>query len=64
MADTKTKTRPEKTWVSSETRQRTSQLALRLLPEERQKLEDEARRRGMRSTQQLILAQLQSVLDA
>jgi hypothetical protein len=56
--------RRTKTWVSSETRQRTSQISLRLLPEERQKLEEEARRRGLGSTQQLILAQLQSVLSA
>ena len=56
--------RRTKTWVSSETRQRTSQISLRLLPEERQKLEEEARRRGLGSTQQLILAHLQSVLSA
>lgn len=53
-----------KTWVSSETRRRTSQISLRLLPEERQKLEEEARRRGLGSTQQLILEHLQSVLSA
>jgi len=68
VSNTATETTPSqrrvKNWVSSETRQRTSQIALRLLPEERQKLEEEARRRGLRSTQQLILEQLQSVLSA
>lgn len=56
--------RREKTWVSSETRRRTSQISLRLLPEEREKLEEEARRRGLGSTQQLILQHLESVLSA
>lgn len=68
MADTVTETtgsrRRVKTWVSSETRRRTSQISLRLLPEEREKLEEEARRRGLGSTQQLILEHLQSVLSA
>ena len=52
-----------KTWVSSETRRRTSQISLRLLPEERRLLDEEARRRGLRSTQELILDHLKPVLD-
>jgi hypothetical protein len=68
MADTATvkttSSRRVKTWVSSESRRRTSQISLRLLPEEREKLEEEARRRGLGSTQQLILEHLRSVLSA
>jgi len=53
-----------KTWVSSEKRQRSTMLGLRLLPEERRLLDEEARRRGLRSTQELVLDHLKSVLTS
>ena len=54
----------QKTWVSSEKRQRSTILGLRLLPEERRLLDEEAQRRGLRSTQELVLDHLKSVLTA
>jgi hypothetical protein len=45
----------------SETRRKSDQIALRLQPEQRRFLESEARRRGLRSAQELILLQLESV---
>jgi len=39
-------------------------LGLRLLPEERWLLDEEARRRGLRSTQELVLDHLKSVLTS
>lgn len=53
-----------KNWVSSEKRQRSTLLGLRLLPEERRLLEEEAERRGFRSAQELVLDQLKPVLTA
>lgn len=51
-----------KTWVGSEKRQRSTLLGLRLLPEERRLLDEEAQRRGLRSTQELVLEHLRPVL--
>ena len=45
----------------SETRKKSDQIALRLQPEQRRFLENEARRRGLRSAQELILQQLEPV---
>lgn len=45
----------------TETRQRSAVVGLRLLPEQRLALEEEARRRGLSSAQELILLQLQPV---
>ena len=45
----------QKAWVSSEKRRRTSQISLRLLPEERRLLDEEARRRGLHSTLKPVL---------
>jgi uncharacterized protein with von Willebrand factor type A (vWA) domain len=53
-----------KTLARSEKRQRSNLLGLRLLPEERQRLEEEASRRGFRSAQELVLDQLKPVLTA
>lgn len=47
----------------SENRQRSAFLALRMLPEQRQALDDEARRRGLKNAQELILLQLQPVFS-
>jgi len=54
----------EKTLARSEKRQRSNLLGLRLLPEERRRLEEEASRRGFRSAQELVLDQLKPVLTA
>lgn len=48
----------------SERRQRSTLLGLRLFPEERVRLEEEAQRRGFRSAQELVLEQLKPVLTA
>ena len=53
-----------KTLARSEKRQRSNLLGLRLLPEERRRLEEEASRRGFRSAQELVLDQLKPVLTA
>lgn len=45
----------------SETRKRSDQISLRLRPEQRRFLENEARKRGLNSAQELILLQLESV---
>lgn len=45
----------------SETRKKSDQIALRLQPEQRRFLENEARRRGLNSAQELILQQLEPV---
>ncbi len=45
----------------SETRKRSDQISLRLRPEQRRLLENEARRRGLNSAQELILLQLEAV---
>ena len=55
---------PAKAAARSEKRQRSNLLGLRLLPEERQRLEEEANRRGFRSAQELVLDQLRPVLTA
>ena len=55
---------PAKALARSEKRQRSNLLGLRLLPEERQRLEEEANRRGFRSAQELVLDQLRPVLTA
>ena len=48
----------------SEKRQRSNLMGLRLLPEERRRLEEEASRRGFRSAQEFVLDQLKPVLTA
>lgn len=45
----------------SETRKRSDQISLRLQPEQRRFLENEARRRGLNSAQELILQHLEPV---
>jgi hypothetical protein len=47
----------------SETRRKSDQIALRLKPEQRRFLKEEARRRGLNSAQELILQQLESIFS-